>query len=488
MTEQPYKSFKSSMKQKNLVFCSEPVELEPYDFHVHLGYGKSKIGLAWDIEMYTNLLKIIKENKLYQNLNGKFIFKFNDEDEETISTIASLLYTSGGIQKKVRTLTAFFQMHSASIQQDFDDYMCEKHTIKPLQKKIFDTFIDDLAEMFLTNQNISDGVIDYIFHDSEITLGMRKVILTQLFGQQSQDRDNVNKYERAIRNFKHSIINTIQLKLAQHGDQIETHCDHYIMESEENLVPPRKPSKLEDLVIADAIATAITIDPALLVTSHKMHYDIHFAFKRYEQTLKFLIYDFTKSHLTLNQCIDSMLNLIRDELISIHINKKQTQLLLELITDYLHGLKKEAKFTFERCNRYANDIGDGIKVIANYPIHKGEVIHRLSGKVVKIPQQELERDHSLYDFSIMLNGREEEMIYLGPGSFLNHDCNPNAEYIAKENKNIAIKTLRYIKEGEEINVFYRENYFGKGNMDCKCRTCEMNYKGGFAKRKRQKTP
>ncbi|KAJ8669506.1 hypothetical protein QAD02_000765 [Eretmocerus hayati] len=372
----------------------------------------------------------MKENELYDQTDEHFSLNFNYEDEQTISKIASSLYTSGNIQKKLRTLAEFFEKHETSIQQDF----------------------------------------------LEISSDLKKVILKHSYNEHSLDKNNINRYDRAVTEFKHSIINTIQLKLGQCEDYTGVIQNNCTLEFNRNSSISHSPSRVENLVIADAVATAITIDPALHVESHKMHSHVHLALK-----IGSLIHEFLKNHLTLNQFMARILQVINDELVLIHMNKEQTKLLFELIADYLQGLRNESKFKFERCNRYSGDSGNGVRIIADQSLHRGEEISGLSGRVVKILQQDRGRDHFSYDFSIMLNGRKREMIYLGPGSFLNHDCDPNVEYTARENKKVAINTLKDIDEGEEINVFYRDNYFGDDNKDCECRICEREGCGAFAR-------
>ena len=64
---------------------------------------------------------------------------------------------------------------------------------------------------------------------------------------------------------------------------------------------------------------------------------------------------------------------------------------------------------------------------------------------------------------------------LGPASFINHSCQPNAEYqCGGETRGqtvVRIVTTKPIEAGEEIFVKYGENYFGEGNKDCRCEHC-----------------
>ena len=80
------------------------------------------------------------------------------------------------------------------------------------------------------------------------------------------------------------------------------------------------------------------------------------------------------------------------------------------------------------------------------------------------------------DFSLFgskSNGKER--IMLGPASFINHCCKPNAEYACGgETRNstiVRIQTLRQIEADEEIFVCYGPDYFGPQNQDCRCEIC-----------------
>ena len=67
-----------------------------------------------------------------------------------------------------------------------------------------------------------------------------------------------------------------------------------------------------------------------------------------------------------------------------------------------------------------------------------------------------------------------DMVMLSPASFINHNCEPNCQYICRgERKStiIIIKTKRALVRGEELTVSYSDDYFGPGNVDCKCPSC-----------------
>ena len=66
----------------------------------------------------------------------------------------------------------------------------------------------------------------------------------------------------------------------------------------------------------------------------------------------------------------------------------------------------------------------------------------------------------------------KEQLMLGPASFINHSCEPNATYEcggpSRSEIIIRIKTIKKIELGQEILVAYADDYFGPGNRDCLC--------------------
>ncbi|KAK9245979.1 hypothetical protein V1506DRAFT_536803 [Lipomyces tetrasporus] len=118
-------------------------------------------------------------------------------------------------------------------------------------------------------------------------------------------------------------------------------------------------------------------------------------------------------------------------------------------------------------------------VLARRPIPAGTTIQHLSGKMVALSPQD---EKSLKrDFSIIYSHRlGESCLMLGPCRFVNHDCNPNARFMAKGSHGVvAVVAVRKIEVGEEVTVSYADNYFGKKNRECMCATCERRGKGFF---------
>ncbi|KAL4401578.1 histone lysine methyltransferase Set9 [Malassezia pachydermatis] len=84
------------------------------------------------------------------------------------------------------------------------------------------------------------------------------------------------------------------------------------------------------------------------------------------------------------------------------------------------------------------------------------------------------------DFSIIRSSsRKCSQLLLGPARFINHDCQPNAEFRRSGNQ-LTIRCIRPIKRNEEITTYYGDNYFELGNKECMCATCEKYQRGFFA--------
>ncbi|GBC00248.1 hypothetical protein RclHR1_00380016 [Rhizophagus clarus] len=121
-------------------------------------------------------------------------------------------------------------------------------------------------------------------------------------------------------------------------------------------------------------------------------------------------------------------------------------------------------------------------IIATKKWQVGDEIKYCTGVLVPITSEEERALEGGRDFSIMWSTRKDCMcLLLGPARFVNHDCNPNTHFIATGQNTISFKLLRDVAVGEELTAHYGENYFGQGNEECLCVTCEQKQTGGFRK-------
>ncbi|RDA88951.1 hypothetical protein CP532_0620, partial [Ophiocordyceps camponoti-leonardi (nom. inval.)] len=120
-------------------------------------------------------------------------------------------------------------------------------------------------------------------------------------------------------------------------------------------------------------------------------------------------------------------------------------------------------------------------VTARRPIARNEAIRYLAGVQVNItPDEEKEMAVRKKDFSIVVSSRSKSAsLFMGPARFANHDCMANARLVTTGHFGIEIIATRAIAVGEEVTVSYGENYFGDGNCECLCRTCETRLCNGW---------
>jgi hypothetical protein len=83
-------------------------------------------------------------------------------------------------------------------------------------------------------------------------------------------------------------------------------------------------------------------------------------------------------------------------------------------------------------------------------------------------------------FSIVESTRHGPCMYLGPGRFINHDCEPNCQLIPKSGMSMTFRVVKPIKVGEELTTFYGGDYFGVGNRECMCASCEKAGVGWYS--------
>eukprot|EP00833_Pecoramyces_ruminatium_P015354 jgi/Orpsp1_1/1189386/evm.model.d7180000071606.1 len=148
--------------------------------------------------------------------------------------------------------------------------------------------------------------------------------------------------------------------------------------------------------------------------------------KAYEELYKFLIS--INTNYVLKSCISTQLikyptfkeyfnSLSKDELDSFEEHAKK----------YLSMYHVKAGFQLVETNRYKSTGKKECCLIATKEWYKGDVIKYCTGILCPITSEELKNLEG-QDFSIMFSAVLKcNALFLGPGRFVNHDCQPNCE-------------------------------------------------------------
>ena len=141
----------------------------------------------------------------------------------------------------------------------------------------------------------------------------------------------------------------------------------------------------------------------------------------------------------------------------------------ELREAYLKSMEEVSFLEKEKYNKEKtySELG----VFTKKAIRKSQTIPGLIGMTALCPP------NLKIDFSVLGNKgkKKTERIMLGPASFINHACQPNAEFVVHgewSTTTLEVKTTRPIKKGEEITLSYGEQFFGTDNKDCGCNDCK----------------
>ncbi len=147
---------------------------------------------------------------------------------------------------------------------------------------------------------------------------------------------------------------------------------------------------------------------------------------------------------------------------------------------YINIWLPDCPFEVSTTNRYTI-VTQEASTTARRPIKQGDSIKYLCGNLVAMTsEEEKDLDLTRRDFSIVMSSRKKTpSLFLGPARFSNHDCNANARLVTRGSDGMQVYAVRNIRVGEEITVNYGENYFGEGNCECLCGTCEAEGRNGW---------
>uniref|UniRef100_A0A914QFG8 [histone H4]-N-methyl-L-lysine(20) N-methyltransferase n=1 Tax=Panagrolaimus davidi TaxID=227884 RepID=A0A914QFG8_9BILA len=236
-----------------------------------------------------------------------------------------------------------------------------------------------------------------------------------------------------------------------------------------------------ELCEIDDHCTTLVVDPLVRFKSHKMLLD-------YEPPSM-------QTHLL---CLSIMMQFIYDgDILKVYRGLYS----LKFTRDFLEGRSPKARqhfrdhllrfiamfrydagYTVSDCSRYAHEGNVGAKLISTKYWKKDDVIEMLVGVIGNLEEEE-EREllvPGVNDFSVLMSQRKKKaQLWLGPGAFLNHDCNPNCQFLSNKINTATITVLRDLNPGDELFIFYGPAFFGENNCDCECQTCEKKGLGYY---------
>ena len=150
-------------------------------------------------------------------------------------------------------------------------------------------------------------------------------------------------------------------------------------------------------------------------------------------------------------------------------DKKHEKIFSMIYTSYIQSMEFVRYVKIPSYGNYTSF--SEMAVVAIEDIQKDTEIGGMKGFGAKVKKDQLPQSSQ---FSYFKRLGINDMVMLGPASFINHNCEPNCEYICRGERNstiIYIKTKKALVRGEELTVSYSDDYFGPGNVDCKCPSC-----------------
>ena len=158
---------------------------------------------------------------------------------------------------------------------------------------------------------------------------------------------------------------------------------------------------------------------------------------------------------------------------SYKIETNESEILCNVNDDEVkHFLQHEYQLSrdsvvFKKVDYIPHSIHSSLGVFSAKTILADEFINGLSGFLAEIAEDEIVEGFN--DISVIHSELlKTSWVMLGPVSFVNSACCPNAEY-AKMGSVMRCKALKEIPPNEEVLVLYDKHFFGAFNCECLCR-------------------
>ena len=160
--------------------------------------------------------------------------------------------------------------------------------------------------------------------------------------------------------------------------------------------------------------------------------------------------------------------------------KAEQEHFLAHLRKYIAMYQTDCAWEVSTTNRYTITTYEAA-VMARRRIRQGDSIKYLIGTLVPLTTEEsADLDMTNRNFSIVVSGRKKNSsIFLGPARFANHDCEANGRLVPRAETGMDVVAMKNIEVGDEITVSYGDDYFGPGNVDCLCHTCEQLERNGW---------
>ncbi|KAJ8684452.1 hypothetical protein QAD02_020244, partial [Eretmocerus hayati] len=410
--------------------------------------SQDKIGLAFEDGKYVDL--VIRLYGKFQNRIKDTEFKLSDCTLKEITEVAGTHYKSGVRPGNIKALQDFLVKYSELIKSDLTAYSTgTKHFVAPGQRLI-NEYLKTLAKKMTTEPKIAHDVIKYLYENKTLETRSHRYLRSLLYGQEFALPKNVDEFDRRLKHKTEIILRIQRLALGFSSKAINNRvCDSQKMVEE----------PFEILVKADAIATALVIDAGYFVFSHKVDENVSLGILQHEEKCREILDLYKNDEKSVIETIDDLMQIVTDAEISMSQEvTKQTKIFLG---DYLTSIHPSSMINIQRCQRFKFEHGNGLKITAKEGMPKNSRVPGSLGYLAVIPRKYLKEEAKIKDFSMFLIDGID-YLYLGVGSFANHDCDPNTEYRSEKDRpfsQIHLKTIQTVKKGSELTVKYSNRYF-----------------------------